>query len=273
MRDSVRMAVTLLVIGAICGSFLAAVNAWTGPIITARELAEFQETVGAFFPEVEEIEEEEIDGEEFFICYDDAGNMLGVVGQVKAGGYGDDPIRYNLGVDAEGDIVGIRIIEHTETPGIGDFIEDSSWQEDQIVGLSFDDPIAVDQDIDARSGATVTLRGITSSIRGNVDLIAETYLGLEVETLEVDVAAVDDGTYTGTGAGFASDITVEVTISGGEITEIVVVEHDDTPDFFDQVEDDTIDRIIDAQDVDIDAVSGATASSEGIIEAVFDALN
>ncbi len=272
MRDSVRMAVTLLVIGAICGGFLAAVNSWTAPIIAARELAEFQETVGAFFPEVEDIEEEEIDGEDYFICYDGAGNLLGVVGSVRASGYGDDPIRYNLGVDADGTIVGMRVISHTETPGIGTFIEDESWQEDQIVGLSFDDPIAVDQDVDTRSGATVTLRGITGSIRRVVDTIGDNFLGFEVETMEIDVAAVADGTYTGTGTGFKSEVSVEVTVSGGEITEIVILDHDDTASFWDQAEDETITRILEAQSLEVDAVSGATGSSIGIIEAVFDAL-
>ncbi len=273
MHDSVKMAVTLLVIGAICGGFLAAVNAWTDPIIAEREQEEFQRTVGEFFPEVDEIEEEEIDEEKYFICYDADGNMLGVVGEVKASAYGDEPIRYNLGVNKDGEVVGMRVIAHEETPGIGDFIEDDDWVENQITGLHFDDPIAVDQDIDARSGATVTLRGIVSSIRSTVDLIGDEYLGFEVEVVEVDMDEVEDGTYTGTADGFAGEIELEVTVSGGEITEIVIISHEDTPDFWDQAEGETIDRIIEAQDVEVDAVSGATASSEGIMEAVADALN
>ncbi len=271
MRDSVKMAVVLLVIGALCGGLLAGINAWTGPIIETRAQAEFMETVGRFFPDVEKIDEEVIDGEDYFICYDSAGNLIGVVGQVKASGYGDDPIRYNLGVDKDGDIIGISVSSHTETPGIGTFIESEEWQQN-IVGLNFNDPIAVGQDIDTRSGATVTLRGLTNSIRRVTDVIGENFLGFEVESMEVDIAAVGDGTYTGTAAGFASDITVEVTVSGGAITEIVVLEQNDTASFWDIAEEDTINRILDAQSVEIDAVSGATASSDGIIAAVFDAL-
>lgn len=272
MHDGLRMALVLLIIGAVCGGLLAGVNAWTEPIIETRAQEEFMQTVGKFFPDVEDIEDETINGDEFFICYDGAGDLLGVVAQAKAGAYGDDPIVYNLGVDSDGTIVGISIVSHTETPGIGTFIEDDTWQEEQIVGLDFDDPIAVGQDIDTRSGATVTLRGIVNSIRGTVDVIGAEYLGFEVETLEVDIADVADGTQTGTGTGFKSDVTVEVTVSGGEITEIVVLEHDDTPDFWDMAEEETINRILDEQSLEVDAVSGATASSEGIIEAVFDAL-
>ncbi len=271
MRDSVKMAIVLLVIGAVCGGLLAGVNAWTRPIIETRAQAEFMETVGRFFPDVEKIDEEIIDDEDYFVCYDSAGNILGVVAQVKAGGYGDEPIRYTLGVDKDGDIIGISVSSHTETPGIGTFIESEEWQQ-QIVGLNFNDPIAVGQDIDTRSGATVTLRGISGSIRRVVDVIGANFMGFEVESMEVDIAAVSDGTYTGTGTGFASDITVEVTVSGGAITEIVVLEQNDTASFWGIAEEDTINRILDAQSVEIDAVSGATASSVGIIEAVFDAL-
>ena len=271
MHDSVKMVVVLLVIGALCGGLLAGVNAWTGPIIEVRAQQEFMETVGRFFPDVEKIDEEVIGDEEFFICYDSAGNLIGVVGQVKASGYGDDPIRYNLGVDKDGDIIGIGVSSHTETPGIGNFIERDDWQE-QIVGLNFNDPIAVGQDIDTRSGATVTLRGISGSIRRVVDLIGGNFLGFEVETMELDLAAVSDGSYTGTGAGFKSDVKVEVTVSGGKITDITVLEHDDTANFWGIAEEDTINRIIDAQSIEVDAVSGATGSSNGIIKAVFDAL-
>lgn len=267
------MALVLLIIGGICGGLLAGVNAWTGPIIETRAQAEFMQTVGRFFPDVDKIDEETIGDEEFFICYDSGGDLLGVVGQVKASAYGDDPIRYNLAVDKDGYIVGIRVTSHTETPGIGTFIETDEWQQGQIVGLNFNDPIAVGEDVDARSGATVTLRGITSSIRRVVDVIGGNFLGFEVVSMEVDIAAVGDGTYTGTGKGFKSEVTVEVTVSGGKITEVVVLDHDDTPAFWDRAEGDTIDRIIEAQSLEIDAVSGATASSVGIIEAVFDALN
>ena len=271
MRDGMRMALVLLVIGAVCGGLLAGVNAWTGPIIETRAQAEFMQTVGQFFPDVDVIEEEVMDDEEYFVCYDSAGNLLGVVAQVKASGYGDDPIRYNLGVDKDGDIIGMRVSSHSETPGIGTFIETEEWQQ-QIVGLNFNDPIAVGQDIDTRSGATVTLRGLANSIRRVTDVIGGNFLGFEVESMEVDIAAVGDGTYTGTGAGFASDVTVEVTVSGGAISEIVVLEQNDTAAFWAMAEEDTINRILDAQSLEIDAVSGATASSIGIIEAVFDAL-
>ncbi len=273
MREGLRMAVTLLIIGGVCGGLLSAVNSYTEPIIEERQQREFLEALEGFFPEVEEAEEKEINDQKYFIAYDAAGNEIGVVAQARASGYGDEPIRYDLAVDMEGEIVGIRVVSHTETPGIGDFIAEEEWQEQQIVGLTFDDEIAVDVDVDAISGATVTLRGIVSSIREEVDTIGMEFLGLEVEVVEIDPSAVDDGTYTGVGTGFADDIEVEVTVSGGEITDIEIISHDDTPDYFDQAAAEMPGRIIEAQSHDVEMVSGATASAEGIVEAVADALN
>lgn len=273
MRDGLRMALTLLIIGSICGGLLSAVNSYTQPIIETRQQEEFLQALEGFFPDVEEAEEEEINDKKFFVAYDAAGNELGIVAQARASAYGDEPIRYDLAVDTEGEIVGIRIVSHTETPGIGDFIEDEEWQENQIVGLAFDDEIAVDVDVDARSGATVTIRGIVSSIRDVMDTVGMEFLGLEVEVAEIDPSAVDDGTYTGVGQGFADEIEVEVTVSGGEITDIEIISHGDTPDYFADAEAEMPARIIEAQSHEVEMVSGATASAEGIVEAVADALN
>jgi len=271
MRDSVKMAVTLLIIAAICGGLLSVVNSVTGPIIEARAMDEFMEQMGQFFPDAEDFDVEEVNDEEYYICYDAAGEMLGVVGMVKASGYGGT-INYNLAVDAEGDIIGISIASHEETPGIGDVIEKENFQND-IISLNFADTIALGVDVDNISGSTVTVGGMVRSVRRVMDVIGETFLGLEIEEVEIDPSAVADGTYTGTGRGFKSDITVEVTVSGGEITDVVIVEHDDTPAYFDQAAAEMPDRIIEAQGLEVDAVSEATMSSEGILEAVFDALN
>lgn len=82
-----------------------------------------------------------------------------------------------------------------------------------------------------------------------------------------------DGVYTGTGSGFRGDITVEVTVEGGQITAITVVSSNDDKQFFDRAKSSIISDIISNQSVEVDAVSGATFSSNGIIEAVANALD
>ena len=81
-------------------------------------------------------------------------------------------------------------------------------------------------------------------------------------------------TLTGSGQGYASEITVEVTMDGDTITAIDVVEAGDTPGLSDNAFDAIIETVLASQSVDgVDVVTGATGSSEGILEAIRDALN
>ena len=85
-------------------------------------------------------------------------------------------------------------------------------------------------------------------------------------------ASYKDGTYTGTASGFLGDITVSVTVTDGSIAAIDVTEQKDTPSYWERAET-VIPEIIAANGVGgIDAVSGATYSSEGIINTVNNAL-
>ena len=81
-----------------------------------------------------------------------------------------------------------------------------------------------------------------------------------------------DGTYTGTGTGFRGTVAVTVTVSGGYITDISVDEKRDDSEFFAKVQNAVIPAILAAQSTEVDTVSGATFSSNGLIEAVKNAL-
>ena len=81
-----------------------------------------------------------------------------------------------------------------------------------------------------------------------------------------------DGVYTGTGNGFRGATNVTVTVENGEITDITVNSYSDDEQFFSRAENGVISSVIKSQSTDVDAVSGATFSSNGIKEAVADAL-
>ena len=81
-----------------------------------------------------------------------------------------------------------------------------------------------------------------------------------------------DGTFEGTGDGYGGPIRVAVTIESDILTEVKVLSHDaEDPAYFVLAEGLT-DRILSAQSTDVDAASGATFSSRGIISAVENAL-
>ena len=84
--------------------------------------------------------------------------------------------------------------------------------------------------------------------------------------------AMQDGTYSGVGSGFKGDIDVSVTVQNGYITDVTIDHSPDTKKYFTRAKSKIIDRVITNQSVDVDTVSGATYSSNGILEAVADAL-
>lgn len=83
-----------------------------------------------------------------------------------------------------------------------------------------------------------------------------------------------DGTYQGSGTGFrGGTTTVSVTVQGGKITSVRVVSTEDDQQFFERAYSSVTQSILSAQTSQVDAVSGATYSSRGIMQAVANALS
>ena len=80
------------------------------------------------------------------------------------------------------------------------------------------------------------------------------------------------GTYTGTGAGRNGDITVEVVLTSDKISSVTVTEQSETEGIADPALEKIPQEIVDAQGLGVDIVSGATLTSNGILEAVENAL-
>ena len=151
-------------------------------------------------------------------------------------------------------------------------------------------------DVDAVSGATFSSNAIMNAVKDALSLTtsadtaeasAEPATSSDGQSETSDAAdsssnvtgnansstvELTDGIYTGTGTGYRGETVVSVTVSDGVITEIDVVSYDDDMEYFERADETTISRIIEAQDVNVDTVSGATFSSAGIMEAVDDAL-
>ena len=147
-------------------------------------------------------------------------------------------------------------------------------------------------DVTPVSGATFSSNGIIEAVSNALgkDVISEQPLDEEESTQQEestneteksseanseggDVTSLTDGTYTGTGQGFRGDITVEVTVVGGAIQDITVTSQQEDAQFFNRAESTVIEEILSSQSIDVTPVSGATFSSNGIIEAVSNALN
>lgn len=143
-------------------------------------------------------------------------------------------------------------------------------------------------DVDVVSGATYSSNGIIGAVKNA--LTGETDKGVtgkskqesrsdsESDNSSAGIAAVQDasaykdGTYYGTGKGFAGNIKVKVDIAGGKISAISIVSTKDGDSYVKSASS-LLDTIVEKQSTNVDTVSGATFSSRGIIAAVRSALS
>lgn len=87
-------------------------------------------------------------------------------------GYSGD-IRLLIGLRPDGELIGVRVLGHRETPGLGDRIERqrSDWIE-QFRGRSLHNPPAGDWAPDRRGGAFDTLSSATITSAAVIDAVA-----------------------------------------------------------------------------------------------------
>lgn len=89
-----------------------------------------------------------------------------------------------------------------------------------------------------------------------------------------DVGALTDGTYTGEGTGHNGTIEVSVTVANGYISAVDVLDHQETEAIFADAWADISTAVVGRDSVDdVDTVTGATVSAEGILEAIQDAIS
>ncbi len=185
-RSVMKTGLTLAMIAAICTALVAATFQGTRDRIAANEKALLEQSLepalaGVFYDSG--VSESRVVIEP---PHDLPGNGPAIIYRVFAedipvaalfvvtarDGY-SGPIRILLGVEADGTVTGLRILEHRETPGLGDKIEvtRSDWVR-QFEGRSLADPLpdgwAVKVDggqFDQLTGASVTPRAVIKAVR------------------------------------------------------------------------------------------------------------
>ena len=162
-----RLTFTLLIICAVVAGILAAVNSVTAPIIAAAKEAKTQEAISAVLPG---------GGEKIDFTGADASGMVlevyasesGYAVKVAPSGFGG-AITMMVGVDNEGKVLGISIISHAETPGLGAVAaagtDKGAAFRDQFIGLISGITIGSGENqIDSLSGATISSQAIADGV-------------------------------------------------------------------------------------------------------------
>jgi electron transport complex protein RnfG len=108
------------------------------------------------------------------------GKVVAVVFKVQGRGYAG-PVVSMMGVDRDGKMLGVRVIKHTETPGLGDKIEPAKGEwihsfEGKFLGDPPAEKFAVKKDggvFDQFAGATITPRAVVKSVKGGLAFFAK----------------------------------------------------------------------------------------------------
>ncbi|GAB6088072.1 RnfABCDGE type electron transport complex subunit G [Alkaliphilus crotonatoxidans] len=183
MRDIIKMGLILLIITSIAAFVLGITNDVTQAIIQERLEQENIESIRALLPEASEFNRvEDVDATAGVVeVYEGSkdGTVVGYTVKTEQNGYGGNVVIL-IGMSIDGEIVGVKIAEHSETPGLGSKITDASFV-NQYVGkgtanqfnVTKDQP-AKDEDIQAISGATVSSRAVTDGVNSATELFEST---------------------------------------------------------------------------------------------------
>ena len=167
-----RLALTLLIITAVVAVALAGVNMITEPAIEALNAQKTQEAIELVLPGGGEA----IDFPETALVSKVYASETGYAVEVTPGGF-DNTITMMVGVDKAGNVLGISIISHTETAGLGAVAAAGTPAGEafrgQFVGTS--GSVSVTKDggtIDSITGATITSRAICVGINAALECVA-----------------------------------------------------------------------------------------------------
>ena len=170
MNNNLKMILVLFCVCVFSAFSLSFLYTYTKPKIEKNKILKEQKLKTQLIPNAENFVSKEI--KNFGIveeCYDKSQNLLGILLKSSCRGYGGD-IEYIVGITAEINpkILSLKILSHKETPGLGANVEKEKFlsqfkdKNSQEIVLKKDNPLGK---IDAISGATITSRAITSSLR------------------------------------------------------------------------------------------------------------
>lgn len=184
MNTSTKMMITLTFIAGVSGGVLSLWNGYTEPYIEQNRLAVLKAAISKVLPQYERYDEITAGETVLYIGKSTEDDVVGMAFKAKGNGFSPD-LTMMVGVDPDFEsITGIEILEQTETPGLGNKIEDP-WFKDQFIGLIMDNqkphvinntkPADPTRGIQAISGATISSKAVVDIMYEKVKEIREIY--------------------------------------------------------------------------------------------------
>ena len=166
----VKIALVLLLICGVMAGLLALVNGFTADKIAANEAAKELAAISEIFGEGITLTavEGELSGDITKLQKAErAGTVAGYAVNVTGSGFGGD-IEMIVGVSGSGEVLGVKILSMSETPGLGSKAGVASFL-DQFKGNT--GPFSVSGNIDAISGATVSSKAVAAAVNAALEAI------------------------------------------------------------------------------------------------------
>lgn len=166
-----RLVNTLTLVCVVAALVLGAVNQKTTPLIAAQKEKEEQGALKKVLRKADDFKTKQMNGKIYYEGYR-SGWLVGYVIPVKAKGYSGD-IEMMVGIDKEGTIKGLEILQQQETPGLGalcveiKYGEDEPWftrqfRQKKIKDLDF-------KNIETITGATITSAAIVNAVKKDAE--------------------------------------------------------------------------------------------------------
>ncbi len=176
MKEMLKLGALLMLICAVAAAALAGIYSVTQPRIVAQEKAALQEALSSVLPgaAVDAVFPVEKDGKVLYYEGYRDGSKSELIGYALPGeraGY-SSTVKVLVGVDLTGKILGLRVLDEKETPGLGTRIEEvrygesDPWFQRQFAGKTAAS-LAVDKDggdIQAITGATISSRAVVNAV-------------------------------------------------------------------------------------------------------------
>ena len=168
-----RLALTLLAITAVVAAALAGVNMITEPAIAELTAQKTQEAIELVLPGGGD----PVDFPETALVSKVYASDSGYAVEVTPGGF-DNTVTMMVGVDTEGKVLGISIISHTETAGLGAVAAAGTPAGEafraEFVGASGSVSVTKDGgEVEAITGATITSRAICVGVNAALECVAK----------------------------------------------------------------------------------------------------
>ncbi|MDR0487333.1 MAG: RnfABCDGE type electron transport complex subunit G [Treponema sp.] len=193
-----KLGLVLAIFAAAACVMLAFVYNGTQAVIAQRQQSDLQAALKDLFPDADNFEKiDSLQSPDVTVTIENAyaalknGNAVGAALRLSRASYGG-AIKTMTGVSADGRITGVKIMEHSDTPGLGANAASPKYYVDranlitfygQFAGKNVIDPFRAKDDVAAITASTVTSQAVASSVKAAGIAVTAWLAGEEVDAV------------------------------------------------------------------------------------------